>query len=97
MFTLSDNLLKSLLDIDIYRYITYLLLTTVCKHLQTEETGCWTLGRGRCPILSFCLFVRLLFGFFFFFFLNSSAVKSGLEKGGERAGEDSQQRVPGCG
>lgn len=46
-------------------------------------------------MLSFCLFVRLLFGFFLF--LNSSAVKSGLEKGGERAGEDSQQRVPGCG
>lgn len=73
MFTLSDNLLKSLLDIDIYRYITYLLLTTVCKHLQTEETGCCTLGRGRCPILSFCLFVRLLFGFFFFFFKQFSS------------------------
>lgn len=45
---------------------------------------------------SFVLFV-CSFVFWLFFFLNSSAVKSGLEKGGERAGEDSQQMVPGCG
>lgn len=44
---------------------------------------------------SFVLFVCSFV--FWLLFLNSSAVKSGLEKGGERAGEDSQQRVPGCG
>jgi len=34
-----------------------LLLTTVCKHLGTEETSCWTFGRGisshSCPIQYF--------------------------------------------